>query len=95
MEKNIQMSATDNLVTAFDNVMNATKNFVKKPFVAMRNYYSSVIGKEVTPRQAWLITEIQLAFMTVALPVDMSLLLRALAVVWFISSAIRTKASFE
>ena len=90
MEKNIQMSATDNFVTAFDNVMNATKNFVKKPFVAMRNYYSSVIGKE-----AWLITEIQLAFMAVALPVDMSLLLRALAVVWFISSAIRTKASFE
>ena len=72
MEKNIQMSATDNFVTAFDNVMNATKNFVKKPFVAMRNYYSSVIGKEVTPRQAWLITEIQLAFMAVALPVDMS-----------------------
>ena len=66
MEKNIQMSATDNFVTAFDNVMNATKNFVKKPFVAMRNYYSSVIGKEVTPRQAWLITEIQLAFMAVA-----------------------------
>lgn len=95
MEKNIQMSATDNFVTAFDNVMNATKNLVKKPFVAMRNYYSSVIGKEVTPRQAWHITEIQLAFMAVALPVDMSLLLRALAVVWFISSAIRTKASFE
>ena len=95
MEKNIQMSATDNFVTAFDNVMNAAKNFVKKPFVAMRNYYSSVIGKEVTPRQAWLITEIQLTFMTVALPVDMSLVLRALAVVWFISSAIRTKASFE
>lgn len=95
MEKNIQMSATDNFVTTFYNVMNVVKNFVKKPFIAMRNYYSSIIGKEVTPRQAWLITEIQLAFMAVALPVDMSLLLRALAVVWFISSAIRTKASFE
>ena len=34
-------------------------------------------------------------FDRVALPVDMPLLLRALAVVWFISSAIRTKASFE
>ena len=70
-------------------------NFVKKPFVAMRNYYSSVFGKEVTPLQTWLITEMQLAFMAVTLPVDMPLLLRALAVVWFISSAIRTKASFE
>lgn len=96
MEKNIQASANDNManvsiVTAFSYI----SNIVKKPFVFVRNYYSSIIGKEISTRQAWLVTEMQIAFAAVIFPADMSFLLRALAAAWFVSSAIRTRACFD
>ena len=95
MEKNIQMTASSNIATTFCNVKNAMKDALKTPFVMMRDYYSSVIGKEISNRQAWLITELQLAFIAVIFPAEMSFLLRLVALLWLISSALRTKASFE
>lgn len=95
MEKNLQISASASVSTVFNNVKNAVRDAIKAPFILMRNYYSDVIGKNISNRQAWLITELQFAFVAVVFPVDFSLVLRFVALLWFISSAIRTKASFE
>lgn len=95
MEKNIQISASANVSTTLNNVKNNVRDAIKAPFVLMRNYYSSVIGKNISNRQAWLITELQFAFVAVVFPADFSLILRLVALLWFISSAVRTKASFE
>ncbi len=90
MEKNIQLTAGNN-ANIVDNLM----SMVKKPFNFMRNYYSGVIGKKVSVKQTWLLTEVQIAFIFAVFPVEANLLLRAAAVIWLISSLLRTKASFE
>lgn len=91
MEKNIEMTACNNTTAVFENVANA----IKAPFNFMRNYYSSVIGRKISAKQTWLLTEVQLAFVFAVFPVEAPFVLRILAVLWLVSSLIRTKSSFE
>lgn len=91
MEKNIEITASNNTTAVFENVMNA----IKAPFNFMRNYYSGIIGREISAKQTWLITEVQIAFVFAVFPVEAPFVLRILSVLWLISSLLRTKSSFE
>lgn len=56
------------------------------PLRLIRSYYSMVLEREVSQRQANAITEAQLAFFAFVLPADYSLLLRAAACAWLLFS---------
>lgn len=89
MEKNIEMTAYSNTTTVLESIINV----IRSPFNFLRMYYSGIIGKKISFKQTWLITETQIAFIFAVFPVEASFTLRVLAVVWFLTSLIRTKAS--
>ncbi len=56
---------------------------VRIPLEWMRKYFSSVLEREVTVKQTWLILETQAALVMAVFPADINIILRAVFLGWF------------
>ena len=87
MEKEIMMRSNWML-------MENVKNVLNRPVEWLRQYYGSVMGREVNMRQTWTLIEVQTAFFAGIMPADYSLLLRAVFCGWFLLALKRCKRMF-
>lgn len=60
--------------------------WLQAPVMWLRIYYSAILEREVSTKQASYITQAQVAFVFAAFPIMSSLLLHLAAVVWFAAS---------
>ena len=61
------------------------------PVEWLRNYYSAVLEREVSSKQASYITQAQLAFILTIFPIVSSLLLQGVFIAWFAFSLYKCK----
>ena len=64
---------------------------VHKPVEMARNYYSKVLGQQVTGGQTWCLLEAQTAFFLGIMPAAYPLTLRAACLVWAVWAAVRCR----
>ena len=69
----------------------SVSTWLQKPIVALSNYYSKVLEREVTLSQTHRLVNAQLAFCMAFLPVESPLLLRVACLAWFASAAMKCK----
>ena len=55
-------------------------------------YYAFVLEREITMKQAWVMTEAQLAFFATVLPADYHIVLRIVACLWFVATLKRCRS---
>ena len=77
MEKQITMQSTWML-------MENVKKVANRPVEWLRQYYSSVLERDINMRQTWSLIEVQVAFFAGIMPANYSLLLRAAFCAWFL-----------
>jgi len=77
MEKQITIQSTWMLL---ENV----KNVANRPVEWLRQYYSSVLERDINMRQTWNLIEVQTAFFAGIMPANYSLWLRAACCAWFL-----------
>ncbi|WP_051617603.1 hypothetical protein [Prevotella sp. HUN102] len=95
MKKNIMLSAVNNrempLIENIGQYAQEFKKWIMTPLEWLRRYYSAVLEKDISNRQAVLITQAQLAFILAVFPVVSSILLHIVFMVWFAWSVYRCK----
>lgn len=77
MEKQMTIQSTWMLL---ENV----KNVANRPVEWLRQYYSSVLERNINMRQTWSLIEVQTAFFAGIMPANYSLWLRAACCAWFL-----------
>ena len=77
MEKQMTIQSTWMLL---ENV----KNVANRPVEWLRQYYSSVLERDINMRQTWNLIEVQAAFFAGIMPANNSLWLRAACCAWFL-----------
>ena len=77
MEKQMTIQSTWMLL---ENV----KNVANRPIEWLRQYYSSVLERDINMRQTWSLIEVQSAFFAGIMPANYSLWLRAACCAWFL-----------
>ena len=77
MEKQMTIQSTWMLL---ENV----KNVANRPVEWLRQYYSSVLERDINMRQTWSLIEVQTAFFAGIMPANYSLWLRAACCAWFL-----------
>ena len=77
MEKQMTIQSTWMLL---ENV----KNVANRPVEWLRQYYSSVLERDINMRQTWNLIEVQTAFFAGIMPANYSLWLRAACCAWFL-----------
>ena len=68
-----------------------TAAWFQTPVEWLRNYYSSVLEREVSSKQASYITQAQLALILTIFPIVSSLLLQGVFLIWFVFSLYKCK----
>lgn len=87
MEKQITMQSTWML-------MENVKKVANLPVEWLRQYYSSVLERDINMRQTWSLIEVQVAFFAGIMPANYSLLLRAAFCTWFLMALKRCRGLF-
>ena len=77
MEKQMTMQSTWMLL---ENV----KQVANRPVEWLRQYYSSVLERDINMRQTWSLIEVQAAFFAGIMPANYGLWLRAACCAWFL-----------
>jgi len=77
MEKQMTIQSTWMLLENVTNVAN-------RPVEWLRQYYSSVLERDINMRQTWSLIEVQTAFFAGIMPANYSLWLRAACCAWFL-----------
>ena len=62
------------------------------PMNCLRRYYAFVLEREITMKQAWVMTEAQLAFFATVLPADYHIVLRIAACLWLVATLKRCRS---
>ena len=70
------------------------KKVANRPMEWLRQYYSSVLERDINKRQTWSLIEVQAAFFAGVMPADYSLLLRATCCLWFYLALRRCRHQF-
>ncbi len=94
MEKNIILTANtsvENKPFELSELVKGIKEWFSTPVRLLAAYYSSVLGRKVTMRQAWLLIETQTAFFAGVFPADINIALRLMFVAWFVTAVMRCK----
>jgi len=91
MEKQILLTANTSSGSKFSDMFKSVAARLNAPLRLLMRYYSYALGRDVDMRQTRLLTETQAAFFLFVLPADYSLLLRAVACVWFVAALKRCK----
>lgn len=84
MEKQMTMQSTWMLL---ENV----KNVANRPVEWLRQYYSSMLERDINMRQTWSLIEVQTAFFAGIMPANYSLWLRAACCAWFLMALKRCR----
>ena len=84
MEKQITMQSTWML-------MENVKKVANRPVEWLRQYYSSVLERDINMRQTWSLIEVQVAFFAGIMPANYNLWLRAACFVWFLMALKRCR----
>lgn len=97
MERNIMITANAAKGNQFElsELLQGIKSWASAPVRLLARYYSSVLEKEVSTRQTWHLIEVQAAFFAGIFPADISIALRLLAAVWFVSSLVRCRKALN
>lgn len=83
MKKSCLLSKTTGvIISKLTNLIKGMKMNLQSPSLLLSQYYSKVLEKEITLKQANAITEAQIAFLVFIFPADYSLILRACIGVW-------------
>lgn len=93
MEKNIIFATRDidGKRSELADLWKGLTEWVSTPVRLLARYYSSVLEREVTMNQTWHLIEVQTAFFAGIFPADISVVVRLLAFVWFVSAIVRCK----
>lgn len=76
-------------------VMKRTAGAVVGLFETLRGYYSAVLGRDITPRQACALTEAQVAFTVCILPADMPIVARVAFGAWLMVALRKCKKTLR
>ncbi len=93
MEKNIIFATRDIDGKRFElaELWKGLAEWATTPVRLLSRYYSSVLERDVTMNQTWHLLEVQLAFFVGIFPADISVVVRLLALAWFVSAIGRCK----
>lgn len=95
MKKEMTLLATDNRMRAeasnWASGIKLVSNWTKAPAEWLRRYYSTVLEKEVSYRQASSITQAQLAFVLALFTSTDAMLAKVIFAAWFAVSVYRCK----
>ncbi len=93
MEKNIIFATRDIDGKRFElaELWKGITEWASAPVRILARYYSSVLEREVSMNQTWHLIEVQLAFFAGIFPADISVVVRLLALAWFVSALVRCK----
>lgn len=97
MERNMTLTAdvTNGKQSELTEFLASVKTWISTPVKLLSQYYSSVLEREVTNRQTWLIIEAQAAFFAGIFPADIHITARLLMAAWFLSSLSRCRKSLK
>lgn len=90
MNKNMTLQQSN---SAAFGIVNEIFKSVVKPFELLRKYYSDVLGEPVSMARMWRMVHAQVAFLSIVLPYDEPLLLRAACCGWFLWAVLKCKES--
>lgn len=93
MEKNFILTANkkENKPSELTELVKGFAEWISTPTRLLAKYYSSVLGRNVSTHQTWLLIEAQAAFFAGIIPADIPVMARLLMVAWFASATIRCK----
>lgn len=91
MEKQMILTANAGSYRKMSEIYRTVVNKMDTPLRLLTAYYSSVLGHEIDRRRTLRLLEVQLAFFVFILPADYSLLLRAIAFIWFLVAVKKIK----
>lgn len=88
MEKNLTLSRGGNAgLCVFFGLAGAAA----KPFERLRKYYSDVLGEPVSASRMWRMIHAQAAFLSIVLPFEEPLALRAACCAWFLVAVLKCR----
>lgn len=93
MEKNIGLTA-NGMVNKQPELAELARNLVdwiSAPVRLLAKYYSAVLDRNISQKQAWHLIEVQTAFFAGIFPADMPASFRILAIFWLVSALLRCK----
>lgn|SRR5574344_559904 len=64
-------------------------SLIKLPILKLMQYYSYILGKDITIKQTLLLLNVQFAFLFAVFPVNLSIVLRVVFAVWFITALLQ------
>jgi hypothetical protein len=93
MKKEIMISANGAETKSTYELNKACIDKVKKPIVALSIIYSRILEEKISVKQTLLLLNAQIAFVFTIFPMDFSLIIRALCIVWFATAVAQCKRS--
>lgn len=88
MNKNMILQQSNSPILEIANELSKS---VVKPFELLRKYYSDVLGEPVSWSRMWRMIHAQVAFLSVALPVEEPFLLRVACCAWFVTALLKCR----
>ena len=92
MEKQLIMTTNVGASKRMVMMMKRLSETLVMPMNCLRRYYAIVLEREITMKQAWVMTEAQLAFFATVLPADYHIVLRIAACLWFVATLKRCRS---
>lgn len=86
MKKEITLTERNEAYNDLSQLFNDAGTWLHAPAAWLRRYYSAILEREVSSRQASFITQAQLSFILAVFPIMPSALLHAACIGWFLVS---------
>lgn len=94
MEKNISLPAASKpRFQDIRHLMGRIAQVINTPIALLQRYYSSVLDKEISTHQTWLLLKVQCAFVLAGFPMESPFLLRIVCVAWFVQALLTCRRS--
>ncbi len=81
----------ESMIEGIKRALELPAKLAQQPIEWMRKYFSSVLEREISTKQTWLLLETQAALIMGILPADMHIGLRALFLGWFALCLLKCK----
>lgn|SRR5574344_15881 len=93
MKKEATISANSIETKSVSEVLKSYKESARQPIVALSILYSKILEEKISVKQTLLLLNAQIAFVFTIFPMEFSLVLRALFIIWFATAVAQCKRS--
>ncbi len=91
MKKELVLTTNNPGTHNISEVISSIKEYAARPIVSLSKYYTKLIGEKISTRQTMLLLNAQIAAVFAIFPLNYSIILRVLFIVWFATSVIQCK----